>query len=273
MQLQTFHRFRELARRQAGLEFSDAKLTLISARVAKRLRALGLQTEEEYIDLLERDSDVDELVQFLDAVTTNYTNFLRESDHFELLAQKLREWAEDGQRRFRIWCAAAASGEEPYTLAITAREALEVPRSGIDVKILATDISTRALARATAGVYAEDRVAPLPPPLRQRYFTRKGPQYTVRDELKASVVFRRLNLARPPFPMSGPLDAIFCRNVMMYLGTAVKQGLVDEFERLVRPDGLVVVGHAESLTGLDTPLAAIRPSAYTLRASARGGGQ
>lgn len=264
MDRSVFNRFCDVARRHAGLEFSDAKLALIAARVAKRVRALGLSSEEEYVEYLEQAEDSDELVRFLDAVTTNYTTFFREPDHFELLTNLLRRRRAAGETRIRIWCAASATGEEPYTLAITALEALEPRATRTDVKILATDISTRALSQAMEGSYEATRLTPIPAELKAKYFSKIDGRYHVKDFVKSLVVFKRLNLAHTPFPMAGPLEAIFCRNVIMYLGEGVRQRMVLEFQRLIREDGIIVVGHAESLTGLDTLLRVIKPSAYSL---------
>jgi chemotaxis protein methyltransferase CheR len=267
MRRAVFNRFCEIAQRHAGLEFSDAKLALITARVAKRVRVLGMRSDEEYIAFLEDSVDSDELVHFLDVVTTNYTTFFREPDHFELLSARLADWRAQGQKRFRIWCAAASTGEEPYTLAITVLEALEPRTSGIDVRILATDISTRVLETAVEGVYESSRLEPVPAALRKKYFAKNGDSWRINESARAVLIFKRVNLARVPFPMSGPLDAIFCRNVIMYLSHDVRQNLVREFERLIRRDGLVVVGHAESFTGLDMSLRIIKPSAYSMTKS------
>lgn len=269
MDLRLFHQFRDIAYRRAGIHLRDGKETLVAARVAKRLRALGLGSDREYLEFLESDTSGEELIQFLDVISTNYTSFFREREHFDFLSSRIREWVAQGQRRFRIWCAASSTGEEPYSLVITMLEATE--EHPVDFKILATDISTRALAQAQDGVYEMPRLEPLTRAQLQAYFqpagnVRRGPPaYRVRPELKEPLRFKRLNLAEPPYPMSGPLDFVFCRNVMMYFDRPVRQGLVAEAERLLRPDGFMVTGHAETLQGLETRLAAITPSVYTFR--------
>jgi chemotaxis protein methyltransferase CheR len=266
MEAALFDRFRDIAYNRAGIHLREGKESLVAARVAKRQRALGLHSDGAYLRFLEEDESGDELVQFLDAISTNFTSFYRESDHFDLFGAELRRWIEAGQRRIRIWCAASSSGEEPYTLAITALEALN--DRPLDVRILATDISTRVLQHAQAGRYEAKRLEPVSRDRLRRYFVRsKGEElYEVAPPLRALLTFKRLNLAKPPWPMRGPLDAIFCRNVMMYFDQTVRQRLVTEATRLLRPGGLFFVGHAETLSGLSTDLVARHPSVYALPA-------
>ncbi len=261
-----FRQFRDIAYRKAGISLKDGKESLVAARLAKRQRALGLASERDYLKLLERDETGEEIIQFLDAISTNFTSFLREADHFEFLADRVRGWIAAGRRRLRIWCAASSSGEEPYTIALTVLEA--AGQTPLDVRILATDISTRVLEQAMAGVYEEHKLDPLGRACRDRHFERvaEGPRgehlFRARPRLKELIVFKRLNLATPPYPMSGPLDLIFCRNVMMYFDQPVRQRLVLELQRLLSPDGYVFTGHAETLHGLDTSLQTLQPSVY-----------
>lgn len=253
----------DVAYQQAGIRLGDEKLALVTARVGKRLRALNLADEAEYLELLRRDDSGSELTAFLDVISTNFTSFYREPDHFTRLEALLAAAVKAGQQTFRIWCAASSSGEEPYTLAIVLAEVL----GSRDWKILATDISTRVLTQARAGVYRPEHVKPVPRELLARYFEAgRGddgePRYAVTASLKQRVTFARLNLSQPPFPMRGPFDAIFCRNVMIYFDQPVRQALVSEMQRLVRPGGLVIVGHSETLSGLSTTLDVVAPSVY-----------
>jgi chemotaxis protein methyltransferase CheR len=205
----------------------------------------------------------------VDAISTNVTGFFRERAHFEFLAKAMGRWLAAGQRRFRIWSAACSTGEEPYSIAITMLEAATRGRGGADMRILATDISTRVLETSRQGTYQQERLDAVSPILRKRYFTPDEPQnpahYTVKDVLSRMVVFRRLNLSAPPFPMRGPLDVIFCRNVMIYFDRRVRERLLEELRRLLRPGGYLMVGHAESLTGMTGGFQAVRPSTYTKR--------
>jgi len=264
MRASEFHGFRELAYREAGISLRDGKEDLVATRIARRMRVLGIEESGAYLEYLQQAAHKDEIVNFIDAISTNFTSFYREKEHFELLTRELRAAVEAGARRIRIWCAAAATGEEPWTLALTLTEALA--GTSVDWRLLATDISTRALAAATEGRYGRI-LAQVPAAQRSRYFVaapdRDGePTWKVSDALRRAVLFRRLNLARLPFPLTGGLDAIFCRNVMIYFDQPVRQALVGEMERLLRPGGLLVIGHSETLNGITTTMTMTRPSVY-----------
>lgn len=256
-----FAAFQTLAYEKAGIAIRCGKERLVEARVGKRVRALRLPSEEAYLEFLRSDSSGAELVQFLDAISTNFTSFFRERDHFEHMTRAVQAWARRGQTRFRLWSAASSSGEEPYTMAITMLEALE--QEPIDFRILATDISTRMLRAGREAVYEKERLAPMDRALQLKYFEPAGRGLLqARPSLTDAVTFARLNLSAPPFPMSGPMDIIFCRNVMIYFDRAVRQGLVSEIERLLRPGGYLLIGHSETLTGLETDLRTVRASVY-----------
>ena len=261
MEGSVFTRFCDLAYDKAGIHLREGKEALVATRVSKRMRALGLPTERSYLEHLESDASGDELVAFLDAVTTNYTYFYRESEHFDIEAQLLRQWAAEGAQRFRIWCAASSSGEEPYTIALTAREALGRAQDP-DLRILATDLSTEVLATARAGVYGADRLEKASRDVVRKCFVPDGDRYSVRPEVRQHLLFKRLNLSKPPFPMSGPFDIVFCRNVMMYFDLTVRQRLVAEIERLVGRHGVLFIGRSETLGGLKTRLVPFAPAAY-----------
>jgi len=214
-------------------------------------------------DFLVSDRSGGELVQLLDAISTNVTHFFRESQHFDVLFELLKDWAAQGQKRFRLWCAAASSGEEPYTIAMILREALN---SNIDARLLATDISTRVLQQAQAGIYDNRHVDKIPPALLKKYFD-KGQgagqgRWAVRDTLKQLVKFGRLNLSVFPYPLNGPLDVIFCRNVMIYFDNDLRSKVLANMYKLLKPGGYLMVGHAESLTGLVSNFKNVRPSVY-----------
>ena len=264
METATFEAFRTIVYDRSGITISANKVSLMAARVGKRMRELGIAEHAEYLDMVQCDNADEEIVHLLDVVSTNVTSFYREANHFEFLGNLLDEWVKKGRRKFRIWCAAASTGEEPYTLAITLREHTSIMDA--DVRLLATDLSTRVLARAKAGVYRADKTESIPPRLRDRYFLRRQQgttiDYEANVDLKKIVSFDRLNLAKPPFPMSGPFDAIFCRNVMIYFDNAVRSRLLQECHRLLKPDGYLFVGHAESLTGISTGFKAVEPSVY-----------
>jgi chemotaxis protein methyltransferase CheR len=264
-----FERFTALAYEKAGITIKPGKEALVSARVAKRLRALSLADPAAYLGYLEGDASGEELLRFLDVISTHFTSFFREPDHFELLAAEIAALLARGQRRVRLWSAACSTGEEPWTMAMTA---LGVEGAdAADVKILATDIAADTLAQAAAGRYAAERVEPVPPPLRARWFDRRGDPrapggetYEVKPALRALVTFGRLNLAQPPFPMRGPLDVVFCRNVLIYFDQPVRQRLLSAVEGLIAPGGLLCIGHTETLNGIKTRLRMVRPSVFRL---------
>jgi chemotaxis protein methyltransferase CheR len=259
-----FQRFCELVYEKAGIHLGPQKEALVAARMGKRMRVLGLSRYEDYFDLVKNDATGDELVEMLNAISTNVTYFFREDRHFKLLTDLLRKWEQGGQRSFRIWSAAASTGEEPYTIAMTARTALSDAR---DLKILGTDISTRALGVAKAGAYEPRHVEKIPEGLLRRFFRKDTDEegtvrYRVEDDLRRMMTFARLNLAKPPYPMRGPFDVVFCRNVMIYFDNPVRKALLDEIWRVLKPGGYLLVGHAESLSGMLSHFRSAEPSVY-----------
>ena len=261
----TYDKFRQLIYDKSGIKLGDQKEALVSSRIGKRMRELGITDPREYLQWVLNDDSGQELVQLLDVISTNVTSFYREPQHFDLLDSLLRKWWSEGQRKFRIWSAASSTGEEPYTIAVVVMEALGTQAS--DVKILATDISTRVLEQCRRGEYDRNRVEGVPFMLRDKYFDAVrddyGAVYRVKDRLKSMMSFRRLNLSTPPFPMRGPLDVIFCRNVMIYFDNQVRARLLEDMYRLLKPGGFLMVGHSESLTGLVSRFKPVRPSVYT----------
>jgi len=266
MDKKTFDAFRTLIYDKSGITLNEGKEALVTARVSKRLRALGFETFKEYYNFLTGNSAAadSELINFLDVISTNLTSFFRENDHFNFMAEVVKEMVESGQNKIRIWCAASSSGEEPYTLAMTFLENASGFRG--DCKILATDISTDILAKARKGEYTESKMAGVPPQLRTRYFTSTGMGqnriYKAGDQIASMITFARLNLSKPPFPMKGPFDIIFCRNVMIYFDNIVRKRLLAEFERLLKPGGYLMVGHSESMAGTLCDLETVAPSVY-----------
>lgn len=255
----TFRAIRTIVFEQSGISLKGDKRTLVASRLAKRMRALGLDSYRRYLSHLETDATGQELTFLLDAISTNVTSFFRESDHFDLLKKLYSEWRQKGQTRFRLWCAASSSGEEPYTIAMTLHS--EGIR-GVDARILATDISTEILRIAMRARYTPNSVESVPSMLRSRYFQRTGGLFEVNEELRRMVVFRQANLSKLPMPLKGPLDVVFCRNVMIYFEDDLRRRLVAEYERLLKPGGYLLVGHSESLVGMQGGLEMIQPSVY-----------
>lgn len=259
-----FNKFRDIIYQTSGIALNDKKEALVSARIAKRIRTLGLGDHRDYLRYVIEDKTGEEIVHMLDVISTNVTHFFRESHHFDLLADLMKTWLGKGARRFRFWSAGCSSGEEPYSMAITLHET--TGGYNPDMKILATDISTRILAKCVNGAYDAKRMESVSPLFRDRYFEKErmgeSNMYMVKPGLKQMIIFKRLNLSVTPFPMSGPMDAIFCRNVMIYFDNNVRLSLLNEFYRLLKPGGYLMVGHAESLTGLLSGFKPVMPSVY-----------
>jgi chemotaxis protein methyltransferase CheR len=260
----TFDHFRKIVYEKSGITLHEGKESLVSARIGKRIRHLRLDSAQEYLDYVINDESGEELINLLDAISTNVTSFFREAEHFDFLKNIVKEWMGKGQKRFRIWSAASSTGEEPYTIAITMLDAIS--NNSIDMRILATDISTKVLDTCRQGIYSEEKLAGVPPQLRNRFFrrfTRGGETcYEAIDDMKKCILFKRLNLSRPPFPMKGPLDVVFCRNVMIYFDNNVRKNLLNDIHRLLKPGGYLMVGHAESLTGMVSDFKVVKPSVY-----------
>jgi chemotaxis protein methyltransferase CheR len=246
---QAFDRIRALVREHTGIALSDAKRQLVYGRLARRLRSLQLDGFDDYIELLEQ-GDPTELEQFTNAVTTNLTSFFREAHHFEHLAAVLGEHAtrNAASRRLRLWCCAASTGEEPYSIAMVLREQQSL-LSGYDVKLLATDIDSNVLATASEGIYGPDRLEAMTSARMSRFFHPSGARaghHAVDRSLKELITFKRLNLM-DEWPMRGPFDFIFCRNVIIYFDKPTQRELFARMALLQRPGDLLFLGHSESL--------------------------
>jgi chemotaxis protein methyltransferase CheR len=243
-----FERVRRMIHGHAGIALHPGKKTMVHGRLWRRLRVLGRTDFASYLDELERPGrDPAEWQAFVNALTTNLTAFFREAHHFPVLTQHLQQRAGNGP--LQLWCCAASSGEEPYSMAMTAHDALgPMP----PVSILATDIDTAVLERARQGVYPIAAVARLDPTLRRRHFLRgRGVReglVCVRPELGALVSFRALNLLAAHWPLTTRFDAIFCRNVMIYFDKPTQHRVLQRLAQWLKPDGLLFVGHAENFS-------------------------
>ena len=240
-----FRRVCELIHQRAGIALAPAKRDMVYGRLSRRLRALGMQTFQEYLDKLERDGG-DEWQAFTNALTTNLTSFFREPHHFEKLREELLARAH--RAPLQIWSCAASTGEEPYSLAITACEAFGTLTP--PVRILATDVDTQVLATGAQGVYPLERIAGLDPALKRRYFQRgTGPnegKCRVLPALRRLIEFRQLNLLAPRYDVGGPYDALFCRNVMIYFDKPTQRGILSRLVQHMGDDGLLYTGHSEN---------------------------
>ncbi len=262
-----FQKISRLVKDQCGINLHDGKKQLVQSRLAKRLRELGLGGYSEYIDYVSKGADRTELTAMLDAISTNLTSFFREGEHFTYLASKALPAAiarSGGGRRLRIWSAGCSTGEEPYSIAITVCENIS-DVSAWDAKILATDLSTKVLARAKKATYTGERLKTIPPQLRSRYFqcaqAKPEREYQVTGPARSLVQFAQLNLMQR-WPMNGPFDVIFCRNVMIYFDKPTQATLVKRFCDMLAPGGTLFIGHSESLTGIRHSLRYIQPTIY-----------
>lgn len=240
-----FNRICGLIHRHAGIVLSASKCNMVYGRLAKRLRYHGMTRFSQYLALLDQQPQGPEWEIFTNALTTNLTAFFREAHHFPLLARHIA-----GRTGVRIWCAAASTGEEPYSIAMTLLETLG-PRAA-RARVVATDIDTHALARARAGIYELPQIQKLDIARVKRFFLRgtgsRAGLAKVRPEVSELVCFESLNLLAPYWPVSGPFDAIFCRNVMIYFDQETQARILSRFAPLLKPDGLLFTGHSENFS-------------------------
>lgn len=263
-----YRRISELVRRQTGITLSDAKRDMVYSRLSRHLRRLGLNDFSSYCDLLAGDESGPEMKEFVNAITTNLTSFFREVHHFDYLEKTLLPdlmRSRGTTRRLRLWSAGCSTGEEPYSMAMVIAES--VP-PGWDIRILATDLDSNVLAIARRGIYDAARVKGVSPERLRRWFVKgqglNAGQVRVAPRLRGLVEFRRLNLMGP-WPMHGPFDAIFCRNVVIYFDKATQKELVERYADLLPGDGHLFLGHSETLYRLTDRLEHIGQTVYRRR--------
>ena len=242
-----FERVRAMIYRRAGITLASSKQNMVYSRLTRRIRETGYTDFTSYLDDVEKGNP-DDWQLFVNALTTNLTSFFRESYHFPLLAEHLRSIAGQGRGQ-SIWCAAASTGEEPYSLAMTAVEALGQRPS---VRIFASDIDTSVLERARQGVYPASTAEALEGDRLKRFFLRgvrrQEGMVRVRPEVASLVSFGQVNLASDGWPFKEPFDVIFCRNVMIYFDGPTKTAVLERMHRALRPGGLLFVGHSENFS-------------------------
>lgn len=258
-----FRKIQALTRQVAGIDLREGKEALVGARLHKRIRELGLTDVSAYLDLVEADCTGLELATLIDALTTNFTSFLREPQHFEFMRSVVLP-ALSTRSSFCIWSAGCATGEEPYSILFHLVQCLGEQRLA-RIEILATDISTRALSAAAAGVYPDSRLKELPDAWHKRFFQRGTGQQEgkirVREEWRSRVRFQHLNLMED-FSHLPVCEVIFCRNVMIYFDKPTQQRLVRRFADRLEPGGWLLIGHSEGLMGFDHELSYIMPAVY-----------
>lgn len=233
----------ELIYRRAGIVLSGQKRDMVFNRLSRRLRKLGIHSFKDYIDILESSSNDEEWQEFINAMTTNLTSFFRESYHFPILA----EHARSRPNNYSVWCTAASTGEEPWSIAITLEEALG--HCLTPPRIWATDIDTDVLLKAKQGLYQLRDIESLTPEQKKRWFLRGKNEQSqlvkVKKELASSIQFERLNLIDSSWNVPAPFDAIFCRNVLIYFDQKTQETIIRRFAKMLKPGGLLFIGHSE----------------------------
>jgi chemotaxis protein methyltransferase CheR len=242
---QDFERIRKLIYDRAGISLSPAKQDMVYSRLARRLRATRTPTFNEYLARLERGDD-EEMEAFTNSLTTNLTSFFREQHHFPLLAEHVKKVGKN--HPISLWCSASSTGEEPYSMAMTMIDLFGTFTP--PVHILATDLDTTVLQKAQEGIYPLERLEKMPEETVKRFFLKGSGQHEgkarVRKELRDMITFRQINLLDETWPMRGPFDAIFCRNVMIYFDKKTQYDVLKKFVPMLHKDGLLFAGHSES---------------------------
>lgn len=263
-----FKRISEFITSQYGIKLPDFKKTMVEGRLHKRLRKTGISSFSEYIDVVFSDGGKAELLEMVDAISTNKTDFFRESTHFDFMTNTLLpEFCEGNKRQLKIWSSAASSGEEIYTIAVVLEEFMAKSNSSrIDYKILGTDISVDKLKMAVSGVYANDRIKDIPTDLRDKYFLKSKDagkkEVRVIPTLRSKVEFRRQNLMDTQYGVDSDYDIIFCRNVLIYFDKELQEKVINKLCDKLKVGGYFFLGHSESIIGKSVPLKQVKPTVY-----------
>jgi len=263
------HDFMELSSfiyNELGIKMPETKSTMLTGRLNRRLRALGLSTFSEYCEFLfSPKGQEEEMVHLVNAVTTNKTDFFREPSHFDYLVRSVLPKLQDQLRNLRVWSAGCSTGEEPYTLAMVLAD-YQATHAGFRFDILATDISTRVLDIARRAVYPLERIEPVATAYRKKYLLKgrdkKNPEVRIVPELRQRIRFGRLNFMDDDFGLREKVDIIFCRNVIIYFDKPTQEKLMGKFCRYLNSGGFLFLGHSESLHGYDIPLVPVAPTIY-----------
>ncbi len=265
-----FQRLAAFIHSYAGIKMPPSKRTMLEGRLRRRLRALGIPDVNDYCHFLfEEDGLADETIDLIDAVTTNKTEFFREPAHFDfLLEQGLPTLADKGKHQIKIWSAACSTGAEPYTIAMIMEEFRQARRD-IDYWILCTDICTDVLAQALAGRFSQEMIEPVSAARRQRYLMRaRDPsraEVRIKPHLRARLSFARLNLMDETYPVDANMDIIFCRNMLIYLDKPTQAKVLERLCDHLSPGGYLLLGHSESIVGLDLPVSQVANTVFQKR--------
>jgi chemotaxis protein methyltransferase CheR len=263
-----FENIRKLVYEQCGINLHEGKRELVKARLGKRLREGDYKSFRDYFHYVTTEKGTDELIAMIDSISTNLTSFFREESHFVKLRSIISSILENGDTRgslprFSIWSAGCSTGEEPYSLAISIKETAGL--KPVDIKIIATDISTKVLRIAESAIYPAEKVKCIAMPVLKKYFQvgsgHSEGYYRVKKDIKDMIEFKRFNLMHK-FPSTSHFDIIFCRNVMIYFDKKTQNALINKFYDSLKSGGYFFVGHSESLTGLNHHFSYIDPSIY-----------
>jgi len=265
----SFARFAGFITGELGIKMPESKLTMVESRLLRRVRELGLKSVEQYAEYFFAAPNSGEREHFVNAITTNKTDFFREPEHFAYLIESvLPEFSGregPGRIQFNAWSAGCSSGEEPYTLAMVLAEYASV-QPGFDFAILATDVSTKVLQRARDGIYQESQILPVPADLRRKYLLRSRNKdhrlARVVSNLRRKISFHQLNFMADYYAVKGVFDVIFFRNVMIYFDRSTQEAVLNKMCANLAPGGYLFAGHSESLNGLDVPLELVKTSIY-----------
>jgi len=263
-----FRRLAHFIESELGIRMPESKRVMLESRLQKRIRYFGMEGFKEYLDFVfSEEGKRGELINMIDAVTTNKTDFFREGDHFEYLTANIipRAMAEAPGRTLSFWSAGCSTGEEPYTLAmVLEEERASDPR--LTYRILATDISTQVLDKAKAAVYDEEKASPIPNSYKKKYLLRSKDKNAalirIRPEIRSKIRFERINLMDDRYPLNETFDVVFCRNVIIYFERRIQELILRRICNYIRPGGWLILGHSETLTGMNIPLKGIAPTIY-----------
>ncbi|MBL8967805.1 MAG: chemotaxis protein CheR [Spirochaetaceae bacterium] len=262
-----FARLAKFIESELGIRMPETKRIMLESRLQKRIRHFGMSGFTEYVDFVfspkGRES---ELINMIDAVTTNKTDFFREADHFDYLLESILPELSGRGGSAAFWSAGCSTGEEPYTLAMVLEEYRDAADPRFNYRILASDLSTQVLDKAKAAVYDEEKAAPIPMSYKKKYLLRSKDHgqglVRIKPELRAKVGFARINFMDERYPVEGLFDVVFCRNVIIYFERPVQEMILGRLCRHVRKDGWLILGHSETLTGMDLPLRVVAPTIY-----------
>lgn len=264
---QEFEQIRVLLHGKFGISLADHKKALVVGRLRKILTQEGYTSFSEFIDSLHKDSSGRELQLLIDRMSTNHTFFFRENQHFTYFSSRVlpeitQQLKHKGVSDFRVWCAAASTGEEPYSIMMTMLEYFKDSYAGWKAGLLATDISSRVLELADAGVYEEERIRGIPENLQKKYLQPAGDgNWKFKEFVRREILFRKFNLMNP-FPFKKQFHVIFCRNVMIYFDQATRKELVNRLYQATAPGGYLFVGHSESIRSTECPYEYVQPAIF-----------